>query len=198
MHTIVKKGLGIAAITAGLAFAGAASATPIAVAFNFVPFGSFDCNGAAPGPGNITTATSCTSGAPLLVSTILLNNVGLVSGQGLAITDPTPLTLGAEFTKTFSTALGNFTELLTITNVSVGATSLGIIASGTISCTACVGLDSTSVFYSAAYTQNGGPGSQINASFNNSTIPFRVPEPGTLALLGLGLAAFGFVRRRKQ
>jgi len=28
--------------------------------------------------------------------------------------------------------------------------------------------------------------------------PNRTPEPGTLALLGLGMAAIGFARRRKQ
>jgi hypothetical protein len=205
MRTIVTKTLKVAAIAASLAFAGAASAVPISVGFNFVPFGTINCTPCAP-PGDVTVATACGAGAPDTVTVIdlsILNNTGLVSGQNLTITDPTPLLVGNSFTKTFTTPVGTFTELLTVDARTPGPTSLGIAASGTISCTGvCAGgtLTSTPVFYSAAYTQNGGPSSQINASFNNSTTPpgGKIPEPATLALLGLGLAAFGFMRRRRQ
>jgi len=209
MRTIVTKTLKVAAIAASLAFAGAASAVPISVAFNFVPFGTINCTPGAP-PGDVTIATSCGAGAPDTVTVInstVLNNTGLVSGQTLSLTDPTPLNMGDNFVKSFLTGSGatlsTFTELLTVNLRTPGPQSLGIAATGTISCAGfCAGgtLTSTSVFYSAAYTQNGGPGSQINASFNNSTVPptGKIPEPATLALLGLGLAAFGFTRRRRQ
>jgi hypothetical protein len=34
--------------------------------------------------------------------------------------------------------------------------------------------------------------------FGIHSLTVRIPEPGTLALLGLGLAGFAFTRRRKQ
>src|SRR5262249_54888815 len=78
---------------------------------------------------------------------------------------------------------GTFLENLTVTLVTPGPSSRGITATGTISQTVGSGFDPTPVFYSAAYTQNGGPGAQINASFNNSTSP---PNPVPGPIVGAG------------
>jgi hypothetical protein len=179
----------------------AANAIPINVSFNFVPTSTLTAN-----TGSVTTATTITSGAPDQVTTILTNNIGLTSGQTVTLTSPTPVTMGAAFQKTFSTTIGglaaNFTENLTVTTVTPGPTSRGIDASGTISCSGagCTGFDATTpVFYSAAYTQNGGPGAQINASFNDSTTPpSTIPLPAALPLFATGVGGFGFLGWRRK
>ena len=181
----LRSALSGASFLAAMAVAGPALAVPIQTAFNFVPFGTLTAD-----TGDVTTATTITSGAPDIVTTILFDNTGLVSGQEVTLTSPTPTTLGATFTKTFTTALGIFTETLTVTSVTPGASSLGIQATGTIAETQVLSgaqLDPAPVFYSAAYTQNGGPGQQINASFNDSTPPLRTPEPVSLLFVGAGL-----------
>jgi hypothetical protein len=177
-----------------LAVMGTASAVPINTTFNFVPTTGLTAN-----TGNVTTATSITSGAPLLVTSIVTDNTGLFALiSHVSLTNPTPVTLGATFVKSWTTLLGTFTANLTVTDVTRGTTALDIDATGTVTSTNPL-FSATPDFYSASYTQNGGPGSQINASFNNSTTPPpQVPEPASIALLGVGLLGLGFVANRKR
>src|SRR6266699_222281 len=85
---------------------------PINIGCNFVPTTILTAN-----TGDVTTATTITAGAPDIVTSIIANNVNLVTGQTISLTDPTPVTLGSAFTKSFTTSLGTFLENLTVTLV---------------------------------------------------------------------------------
>jgi PEP-CTERM motif len=201
--THILKKVAAAALVVG---AGSAMAVPISVGFNFIGFGTvFTGNGAG---GDISTSTlvSASGGLGYVINGIdavaTTNNIGVALGGAVTLTDPMPLTLGGVFEKSFTAGGFNFVESLTVTNVSSGAGNRSILATGTITCggVGVCGFDDTSVFFSASYTQNGGPTGQINASFNNSTVPPRinVPEPGTMALVGLALAGLGLSARRRK
>jgi hypothetical protein len=196
-----KTQFGMAVAAAGFALSlslSAANAVPISTEFNFVPNGTLTAN-----TGDVTTAITITSGAPNTVTSIVSDNTGLVTGTNIVLTSPTPVTLGSTFTNSWTTALGIFTEALTVSLVTPGPSSLGIDATGTITETTVLSgslLTPSPVFYSAAYTQNGGPGNQINASFNDSTTPVPGPIAGA-GLPGLILAAGGLLalaRRRRK
>ena len=183
-----------------LALMGAASAVPINTTFNFVPTGTLVATPNVNPPGTLGLAAFVSDGAPDLVTGITTDNTGLIPlTTAVTLTNPTPVTLGATFTKAWTTALGTFTASLTVTEVDRTPSALGILATGTVHSSNPL-FDDSPDFYSASYTQNQGPGTQINASFNNSTTPPppQVPEPASIALLGVGLLGLGFVANRKR
>ncbi|MFZ4537484.1 PEP-CTERM sorting domain-containing protein [Propionivibrio sp.] len=192
-----QKLVAVAVAAAATAFAGSASAIPIVATFNVVGLGTFTAD-----TGDVTTANTITDGTPNSVAAIVGNNIGLVSGQSVSLTNIIGVNLGSVFTKEFSTPEGTFLETMAVTLRTPGPTSLGILAQGNIVQTVQLGatvFDPTAIFWSAAYTQNAGPGAQINASFNNSTVPpTQVPEPATLALVGLAITGLGLTRRRRS
>src|SRR5205085_2477929 len=130
---VLRSSITTGAMAAALAVAAmsSAQAIPISVEFNFVPNGTLTAN-----TGDVTTATNITPGTPDTVTSILANNIGLVTGQTITLTSPTPVALGSSFTKSFTTTLNGqnltFLENLTVTGLTPGPTSLGVTATGTI------------------------------------------------------------------
>jgi hypothetical protein len=198
MRVVNSRHALVAAVAcAALIAASPALANTISTDFNFVPTGTITATDTG---NNIATATFITSGAPDQVTQIITDNTGLVASQVVSLTSPTPVTMGADFTKTFTTALGVFTESLTVTSVTAAPFFLGISASGTIVETTVLKgaqLDPSPVTYSAAYTQNPSSG-QLNASFNDATVPGPIVGAGLPGLLAACGALVALARRRRR
>ena len=77
----LRNALLVGAVGAAIG-ASPAMAVPIQVAFNFVPLGTLTAN-----TGDVTTATTITSGSPLQVGAIILNNIGLAAGAPVTLAE---------------------------------------------------------------------------------------------------------------
>jgi hypothetical protein len=167
--------------------------------------GSFGVNGNSPviAPGNAL-------GSATMFTIASMSSNGNTTGgfSGIDLVSGTPFSggtfsIGSPTGFSFSNGtFGTFTETAAPIMISQGIVG-GVVQSETFNILGSyvggpVGSTPTDASFTIGFTQNGGPGNSISASGTLTIPPAGVPEPASVALLGIGLATFtGYGLRRR-
>ena len=157
-----------------------------------------DCSGAFGTFPNCVVAADPTNGIPNDTPIVIKINFNDDGSFGLVEINPLYSSIdGTEFSFVFGQN-GTGTGTWTYTPGTGDPDITAFVAKGgsTFNLFSTLG-DYTDVAYFTPNNPSGGPAGLSHMSFYNSGDDFQVPEPGTMALLGLGLLGIGLARRRK-